>query len=53
MSTSFINELTFVGWPFAFTESTFIASPLVYDINTDGLNEVVVTTQNGEIVFIR
>eukprot|EP00003_Mantamonas_plastica_P018580 TRINITY_DN3036_c0_g1_i8.p1 TRINITY_DN3036_c0_g1~~TRINITY_DN3036_c0_g1_i8.p1 ORF type:complete len:185 (+),score=75.89 TRINITY_DN3036_c0_g1_i8:25-555(+) len=41
------------GWPYAFAKSSFHASPLLYDINKDGQNEVVVTTGNGEIVFLK
>lgn len=41
------------GWPFIFETSTFHASPLLYDVNGDNRTEIVVTTADGEIVFLR
>lgn len=34
-----------------FHESTVHASPLLYDIDMDGIREVMMTTYDGEIVF--
>lgn len=47
------NTLIHIGWPFAFSQSAFISNPIMYDIDNDGVSEVVVTTENAEVVFIR
>ncbi|XP_033095277.1 protein DEFECTIVE IN EXINE FORMATION 1-like [Anneissia japonica] len=39
-------------WPFRFPGATFHASPLLYDIDQDGQNEVLLTTSDGEIIFL-
>ncbi|EGG16788.1 hypothetical protein DFA_07766 [Cavenderia fasciculata] len=41
-----------IGWPFISPDSTFASSPLLFDIDGDGKNEVVVSTREGEILFI-
>ena len=41
-----------VGWP-AFHKSTVHASPLLYDIDFDGVRDIVVSTYNGEILFYK
>ncbi|KAF2076386.1 hypothetical protein CYY_002291 [Polysphondylium violaceum] len=41
-----------LGWPFILPASGFTASPLVYDFNQDDRLDVIVTTNEGEIVFI-
>eukprot|EP01132_Coremiostelium_polycephalum_P000953 gene953-1208_t len=40
------------GFPFVLPDSTFASSPLVYDIDNDSRLDILVTTRNGEIVFI-
>ncbi|KAJ7950191.1 Protein DEFECTIVE IN EXINE FORMATION 1 [Quillaja saponaria] len=40
------------GWP-AFHQSTVHASPLLYDIDKDGVREIVLATYNGEVLFFR
>ena len=42
----------FVGWP-AFHQSTVHASPLLYDIDKDGVREIALATYNGEVLFFR
>ncbi|GAM19231.1 hypothetical protein SAMD00019534_024060 [Acytostelium subglobosum LB1] len=41
-----------IGWPFILPESTFSSSPILYDFDQDGHNEIVVATREGEILFI-
>ena len=38
------------GWP-AFHQSTVHASPLLYDIDKDGVREIALATYNGEVLF--
>ena len=38
------------GW-LAFHKSTVHASPLLYDIDKDGVREVALATYNGEVIF--
>lgn len=44
------NDL--LGWP-AFHQSTVHASPLLYDIDKDGVREIALATYNGEVLFFR
>ncbi|KAF5180263.1 Defective in exine formation, partial [Thalictrum thalictroides] len=39
-------------WP-AFHQSTVHASPLLYDIDKDGVREIALATYNGEVLFFR
>ncbi|XP_071948271.1 uncharacterized protein [Antedon mediterranea] len=39
-------------WPFRFPGATFHASPVLYDIDNDGHDEILLTTSNAEIVFL-
>jgi len=41
------------GWPFSFLRSSFHSSPLYHDVDGDGVQEVIVTTNDGEIVFLK
>ena len=41
-----------LGWP-AFHQSTVHASPLLYDIDKDGMREIALGTYNGEVLFFR
>eukprot|EP00656_Telonema_subtile_P012705 TRINITY_DN16409_c0_g1_i1.p1 TRINITY_DN16409_c0_g1~~TRINITY_DN16409_c0_g1_i1.p1 ORF type:complete len:775 (+),score=189.59 TRINITY_DN16409_c0_g1_i1:112-2436(+) len=41
------------GWPFVFSKSSFHASPLMYDVDNDGHQEVVLVTNDAEIVFLK
>jgi hypothetical protein len=41
-----------VGWP-AFHQSTQHTSPLLYDIDIDGVADILVSTYNGEILFFK
>jgi len=41
-----------VGWP-AYHRSHSHASPLLYDIDYDGVRDVVVATYDGEILFFK
>ncbi|TKY63430.1 DEFECTIVE IN EXINE FORMATION 1 [Spatholobus suberectus] len=40
------------GWP-AFHQSTVHSSPLLYDIDKDGVREIALATYNGEVLFFR
>ena len=40
------------GWPLALPQSTFLSSPLVYDVDRNGCMDVVAATEAGEILFI-
>lgn len=42
----------FLGWP-AFHQSTVHSSPLLYDIDKDGVREIALATYNGEVLFFR
>jgi len=41
-----------LGWP-GFHRSTVHAAPLLYDIDMDGIRDVVVTTYDGEVMFFK
>jgi len=41
------------GWPMMFEDSTFLSSPVLYDIDADGKNDVGVVDKNGNIFFLR
>ncbi len=41
-----------LGWPLLLTDSLMMASPLLYDIDSSGTLDVLVTTEAGEIVFV-
>ena len=40
------------GWP-AYHQSMVHASPLLYDIDKDGVREIALATYNGEVLFFR
>lgn len=39
------------GWPFTLPNSVFHSSPLAYDINGDGFQEIGIVTYNAEIIW--
>ena len=41
------------GWPLSFEDSTFQGSPMLYDIDGDGTNDVGVVDKNGNLFWIR
>eukprot|EP00824_Muranothrix_gubernata_P001186 TRINITY_DN113_c1_g1_i3.p1 TRINITY_DN113_c1_g1~~TRINITY_DN113_c1_g1_i3.p1 ORF type:complete len:387 (-),score=113.32 TRINITY_DN113_c1_g1_i3:10-1170(-) len=41
------------GWPFTSVHRVFHASPLVYDIDHDGVGDLLFATGNGEVFFVR
>lgn len=41
-----------LGWP-GFHRSTVHTSPLLYDIDMDGIRDVLVTTYDGEVIFFK
>lgn len=41
------------GWPMAFEGSSFMGSPMLFDIDNDGKNDVGVVDKNGNMFFIR
>lgn len=40
------------GWP-GYHESTTHASPLLYDFDADGINDLLLPTYEGEIIIFR
>ena len=40
------------GWPYAFSHSTFHASPLNFDVDGDGVDEMLLLTFDAEVVFL-
>ncbi|KAL5983260.1 Protein DEFTIVE IN EXINE FORMATION 1 [Asimina triloba] len=51
LTTSFI-ECSQYCWP-AFHKSTVHSSPLLFDIDKDGVREIALPTYNGEVLFFR
>lgn len=41
-----------VGWP-AFHKSTTHSSPLLYDIDFDGVRDILMATYDGEVLFFK
>ena len=41
------------GWPLSFDDSTFQGSPMLYDIDGDGTNDVGVVDKDGNLFWIR
>ena len=41
------------GWPLSFEDSTFQGSPMLYDIDGDGTNDVGVVDKDGNMFWIR
>lgn len=39
------------GWP-SFHQSTVLSSPLLYDIDKDGVRDIALATRDGEVLFI-
>ncbi|CAB3991901.1 Hypothetical predicted protein [Paramuricea clavata] len=39
-------------WPVHFPEESFYSGPLLYDINQDGSMDILLTTDNGKIMFL-
>ena len=40
------------GWPYAFSRASFHTSPLAYDIDGDGVDEMLLLTYDAEAVFL-
>ena len=40
------------GWPYAFARSTFHTSPLAYDVDRDGVDEMLLLNFDAEAVFL-
>jgi hypothetical protein len=40
------------GWPFGLSQTTFVADPILYDLDNDGVDEIVACTQDGYIIFL-
>jgi hypothetical protein len=47
-----IHCMFIAGWP-AFHQSNVHSSPLLYDIDKDGVREIVLATYNGVVNFFR
>ena len=41
------------GWPMMFEDSVFLSSPILYDIDADGKNDVGVIDKNANLFFLR
>ena len=41
------------GWPLQFEDSTFQGSPLLYDVDGDGKNDVGMVDKNGNLFWVR
>lgn len=41
-----------VGWPVTFAGALFHASPLLYDLDADGQNDVVLCALDGRVIFV-
>jgi len=41
------------GWPFGFLRSAFHSAPLIHYVDGDGIQDVILTTNDAEIVFMR
>ena len=41
------------GWPMTFEDSEFLGSPILYDIDGDGKDDIGVIDNNGNVFFIR
>ena len=40
------------GWPYAFSHATFHTSPLRFDVDEDGIDEMLLLTFEGEVIFL-
>ena len=40
------------GWPYAFSRSGFHASPLAFDVDADGVDELLLLTSDAEVIFL-
>jgi hypothetical protein len=40
------------GWPFGLASTTFLTDPILYDLDGDGLDEIVAATAGGDIIFL-
>lgn len=47
-----MHVVCFAGWP-AFHQSNAHSSPLLYDIDKDGVREIALATYNGVVNFFR
>lgn len=41
-----------VQWPVRFPDKAFLAGPLIYDIDQDGSMDILLTSSDGEILFL-
>mgnify|MGYP006940055243 CR=1 FL=1 len=39
-------------WPLLLGDTDIYSQPLLYDINEDGIDEIIITTSRGEIIFV-
>lgn len=46
-----INEkgLSFEGWPISLEDNRFYASPIMYDLNKDGMEDIITIDDSGVI----
>ena len=40
------------GWPYAFARSAFHTSPLAYDVDGDGIDEMLLVSFDAEVIFL-
>jgi hypothetical protein len=41
------------GWPMAFEDSSFMGSPILFDIDADGTNDIGLVDKDGNLYFMR
>ena len=41
------------GWPMTFEDSSFMGSPMLFDIDGDGTNDIGIVDKNGNLYFMR
>ena len=50
---SIICEPIFVGWPVGFERRMFHSTPVLYDMDSDGIQDIVVADSNARVLWLR
>ena len=53
LTHSLTNSLTAIGWPITFEDTSFQGSPMLYDIDGDGTNDIGVVDKDANLHWIR
>ena len=53
MYISFRKFYELVGWPLTLSDEYVRASPLLYDIDKDDINDILLATLDGKVYFVR